>query len=104
MSAEFPTQQPGVNFLTEGGQETEILYKYGFDLPHFAMFPLLDNPRAVAELRGMYGRYLDTAARHGFGVIVGGLDYRASPDWGSLLGCACRVLACTREGHRPAAG
>ncbi len=82
MSAEFPTQQPGVNYLTEGGQETEILYKYGFDLPHFAMFPLLDNPRAVAELRGMYGRYLDTAARHGFGVIVGGLDYRASPDWG----------------------
>jgi hypothetical protein len=30
----------------------------------------------------MYGRYLDTAARHGFGVVVGGLDYRASPDWG----------------------
>jgi len=93
MSAEFPTQQPGVNFLTEGGQETEILYKYGFDLPHFAMFPLLDNPRAVAELRGMYGRYLDTAARHGFGVVVGGLDYRASPDWGSLLGYSRESLA-----------
>jgi homocysteine S-methyltransferase len=93
MSAEFPTQQPGVNYLTEGGQETEILYKYGFDLPHFAMFPLLDNPRAVAELRGMYGRYLDTAARHGFGVIVGGLDYRASPDWGSLLGYSRESLA-----------
>ena len=93
MSAEFPTQQPGVNFLTEGGQETEIMYKYGFDLPHFAMFPLLDNPRAVAELRGMYGRYLDTAARHGFGVIVGGLDYRASPDWGSLLGYSRESLA-----------
>ncbi len=93
MSAEFPTQQPGVNYLTEGGQETEILYKYGFDLPHFAMFPLLDNPRAVAELRGMYSRYLDTAARHGFGVVVGGLDYRASPDWGSLLGYSRESLA-----------
>ncbi|MDT5259415.1 MAG: homocysteine S-methyltransferase, partial [Mycobacterium sp.] len=93
MSAEFPTQQPGVNYLTEGGQETEILYKYGFDLPHFAMFPLLDNPQAVAELRGMYGRYLDTAARHGFGVVVGGLDYRASPDWGSLLGYSRESLA-----------
>ena len=81
MVAEFPKQQPGVNYLAEGGQETEIMYKYGFELPSFAMFPLLDNPRAVAELRGMYGRYLDTAARHAFGVVIGGLDYRASPDW-----------------------
>ena len=63
MVAEFPKQQPGVNYLTEGGQETEIMYKYGFELPHFAMFPLLDDARAVAELRGMYGRYLDTAVR-----------------------------------------
>jgi homocysteine S-methyltransferase len=93
MAAEFPQQQPGVNYLTEGGQETEMMYKYGYDLPHFAMFPLLDNPRAVTELRGMYGRYLDIAARHGFGVVVGGLDYRASPDWGSLLGYSSQSLA-----------
>ena len=93
MTAEFPKQQPGLNYLTEGGQETEIMYKYGYDLPHFAMFPLLDNPRAVTELSGMYGRYLDTAARHGFGVVVGGLDYRASPDWGSLLGYSSQSLA-----------
>src|SRR5829696_1452440 len=93
MAAEFPKQQTGVNYLTEGGQETEIMYKYGFDLPHFAMFPLLDDRRAVAELRGMYGRYLDTAARHEFGVVIGGLDYRASPDWASLLGYSGEALA-----------
>lgn len=93
MVAEFPKPQPGLNYLTEGGQETEILYKYGFELPHFAMFPLLDNPRAMTELRGMYGRYLDTAARHGFGVLIGGLDYRASPDWASLLGYSPESLA-----------
>ncbi len=57
------------------------------------MFPLLDDPRAMSELRGMYGRYLDTAARHSFGVVVGGLDYRASPDWGSLLGYSRESLA-----------
>ncbi len=89
----FPEQQAGLNYLTEGGQETEILYKYGFDLPHFAMYPLLDNPRAVSELRGMYTRYLDTAARNGFGVLMGGLDYRASPDWGALLGYSHESLA-----------
>lgn len=93
MAAEFPKQQPGLNYLTEGGQETEIMYKYGFELPQFAMFPLLDNPRAVTELRGMYGRYLDTAARHGFGVLIGGFDYRASPDWGLLLGYSRESLA-----------
>jgi homocysteine S-methyltransferase len=93
VAAAFPKQQPGIDYLTEGGQETEILYKYGFELPHFAMFPLLDNPRAVTELRGMYARYLDTAARHGFGVIIGGLDYRASPDWASLLGYSSGALA-----------
>lgn len=93
VAAVFPEQQPGLNYLTEGGQETEILYKYRFDLPQFAMYPLLDNPRAMSELHGMYTRYLDTAARHGFGVIIGGLDYRASPDWGSLLGYSREGLA-----------
>ncbi len=93
MVAEFPKQQPGLNYLTEGGQETEIMYKYGYELPHFAMFPLLDNPRAVIELRGMYDRYLEAAARHAFAVIIGGLDYRASPDWASLLGYSRESLA-----------
>src|SRR5690349_17681910 len=93
MSKQFPSQQPGLNYLTEGGQETEIMYKYGYELPHFAMLPLLDNPRAMAELRAMYGRYLDTAARHGFGVVMGGLDYRASPGWASLLGYPGSMLA-----------
>src|SRR5215217_1181373 len=93
MAAEFPKQQPGVDYLTEGGQETEIVYKHGFELPHFAMFPLLDEPRAVTRLRQMYSGYLDTAARHGFAVVLGGLDYRASPDWGSLLGYSREALA-----------
>jgi homocysteine S-methyltransferase len=93
MPASFAPQQPGLLYLTEGGQETEILYKYGFELREFAMFPLLDQPTAVAELRGMYTRYLDTAAEHGFGVLMGGLDYRASPDWASLLGYSPEGLA-----------
>jgi len=93
VSPQFPAQQAGVNYLTEGGQETEIMYKYGFDLPHFAMFPLLDNPNAMAELHGMYIRFLETAVRHGFGAVMGGLDYRASPDWASLLGYTSESLA-----------
>lgn len=86
MMVTFPKQREGVFYLAEGGQETEIMYKFGHDLPHFAMFTLLDKPDAVAEMSGMYRRYLDAAARHGFNALMGGLDYRASPDWGALLG------------------
>lgn len=89
----FPIQTSGLTFLTEGGPETEIHYRHGFDLPEFAMFPLLDDPDAVAVLRDMYGRYLDTAARHGFGVLLAGVDYRASPDWAARLGWSSEALA-----------
>lgn len=82
----FPAQKSGTVYLTEGGQETEIMYRFGHELPHFALFTLLDNPLALDDLRGMYRRYLDTAAAHGCVSLIGGLDYRASPDWASLLG------------------
>lgn len=91
--AGFPDQQPGVLYLTEGGQETELMYKHGHELPEFAMYPLLDDPRAVADLTDMYTRYLEVAAAHGFVALLGGLDYRASPDWASKLGISNDGLA-----------
>lgn len=89
----FPATREGELFTTEGGTETEIMFKWGFELPQFAMYPLLDDPRAVEVLDGMYRRYLSVAARHGLSVLLGGLDYRASPDWGSLLGYSAEGLA-----------
>jgi S-methylmethionine-dependent homocysteine/selenocysteine methylase len=89
----FPNQSDGVLYLTEGGTETEILYKFGFELPEFATFPLLNNPDAVSAMEGMFERYLDVAAAHGFAALMGGLDYRASPDWGELLGYSRDGLA-----------
>jgi hypothetical protein len=62
----FPPQTKGVYYLTEGGQETEVMYRFGYDLPEFAKYPLLDRPDALTELRDMYERYLDTAADNGF--------------------------------------
>ena len=82
----LPPQEEGRFYLTEGGTETELMYKHGFELPHFAMFPLLDNPEAVSKMREMFRSYLDVAAKHEFCALMGGLDYRASPDWGELLG------------------
>lgn len=82
-----------MRYLTEGGQETELMYKFGHELPEFAMYPLLDDPRAVADLEGMYQRYFDVAAAHGFVPLVGGLDYRASPAWATKIGISAAGLA-----------
>lgn len=92
MRKHFPLQTMGTHYLTEGGQETEVLYRFGHDLPEFAMYPLLDRPDALAALSDMYERYLETAAVNGFSVLIGGLDYRASPDWGAKLGYSPEAL------------
>lgn len=93
MPQPFPAQIPGRFYLTEGGQETELMYKHGFDLPEFAMFPMLDDPVASERLREMYASYLQTAADSGFGALMGGFDYRASPDWAAKLGYSLEDLA-----------
>ncbi len=84
-SVVFPREE-GVLYLTEGGTETEIMYRHGHDLREFAMFELMDKPGAVADLSDMYRRYLDVAAEQGFAALIAGFDYRASPDWGEKLG------------------
>lgn len=82
----FPDPAPGRLYLTEGGTETEIQYKYGYEFPQFAVFELLNQPQAKRQLEDMFKRYLDTVAEAGWTALMGGLDYRASPDWGKLLG------------------
>ena len=50
----FPSQKEGRIYLTEGGSETEVMYKYGFDLPEFATFPLLDSPESPRVCRRLH--------------------------------------------------
>lgn len=90
--AGFPEPQQGVRYLTEGGQETELMYKHGHDLPEFSMYPLLDNAEAMRDLTAMYTAYLEVAATHGFVPLMGGLDYRASPDWAGKIGVSPEQL------------
>ena len=80
-------------YLTEAGTETEVMYKFGHELPHFAMFTLLENPEAVGDVNAMYRRYLDVMADAGAGAMICGLDYRLSPDWARLLGHDNEALA-----------
>ena len=89
----FRPRKPGLRYLTEGGTETEIMFRHGYELRDFAMFELMSNPAAVKDLAGMYRRLLDTIARHGFAAMLAGFDYRASPDWGAKLGYSPAGLA-----------
>ena len=89
----IPPYSSDAIFLTEGGTETEVIYRHGFELPEFAMFPLLENPKAVSVMRRMYSEHLAVAAEFGLSFMLTGLDYRASPDWGSKLGYSPRALA-----------
>jgi S-methylmethionine-dependent homocysteine/selenocysteine methylase len=98
MLKEFPPHRRDKFYLTEGGTETEILYKWGYELPEFAMFPLLDNAEADDCIRGIYRRYFDVAQTYGTGLLIVGHDYRASPDWAKKLGYSLDDLA--RMQHR----
>ncbi len=89
----LPPMGSGEMFLTEGGSETEIMYRHGFELPEFSMLPLLESPLALSALRDEYSQQLDVAAEFGLSFLLTGLDYRASPDWGSKLGYSPSGLA-----------
>ena len=86
-------QLHGKDVTTEGGMETTIQYKDGFEIPLFCLFHLLNDPKAAAALRRYHAKVAEAAVAHGFGVIMEGLHYRASHDWGKLLGYSREGLA-----------
>lgn len=69
-----------------GGFETWLQYVDGFTLRHFCAFELLNDERGVACLSDYHRKLVEAAVENGFGVINEGLHYRASRDWGELIG------------------
>ena len=80
-------------FLTDGGIETSLIFHDGFDLPYFAAFILLDSPDGRAALDRYFRRYAAIAAESGHGFILESPTWRASSDWGALLGYDADALA-----------
>ncbi len=73
-------------FLTDGGLETTLLFHKGFELPEFAAFDILMQPKGYATLCEYYQQYIDVALEHGVGFILESPTWRASSDWGAKLG------------------
>ncbi len=80
-------------FVTDGGIETDLMFRRGVDLPHFAAFVLLDTADGRSALRGYYAGYTSIASAEGCPLLLESPTWRANPDWGQLLGYDARSLA-----------
>jgi homocysteine S-methyltransferase len=90
-SAALP-QLSGRPVVTDGGLETDLIYHHSVDLPHFAAFPLVDDPRGRELLLRYYNEYVAIAKRAGAAVQLETPTWRASRDWGDRLGYSAAEL------------
>lgn len=86
-------QLNGHLFLTDGGQETTLIFHEGLELPFFAAFDLLKDDAGTEILRRYYQRYADLAAARGVGMVLESPTWRANPDWAAKLGHNAKSLA-----------
>jgi S-methylmethionine-dependent homocysteine/selenocysteine methylase len=87
-------QLGGGLFLSDGGLETTLVYLDGVELPHFAAFVLLRDAAGRDRLRRYYRPYLELATTTpGAGFVLETPTWRASADWGQLLGYDAPALA-----------
>jgi S-methylmethionine-dependent homocysteine/selenocysteine methylase len=88
----LPPEAGGL-FVTDGGMETTLIYRDGFELPEFATFPLLDDEAGLEALDGYYESYAQLAAELGAGIVLDTPTWRANADWGERLGYDAERLA-----------
>lgn len=84
-------------FLTDGGLETTLVFHDGVDLPHFAAFHLLKQPGGRERLYRYFRGYGILARELGFGFVLESMTWRASADWGMLLGYKPDELAAANR-------
>lgn len=94
--AKYRDALPQINgdlFLTDGGIETTLIFKEGFDLPLFAAFDILKQADGRKALKKYYRTYAGLAKSKGVGFILESMTWRASSDWGEQLGYSNDELA-----------
>jgi S-methylmethionine-dependent homocysteine/selenocysteine methylase len=79
-------QLAGRLFITDGGMETTLVFHDGIDLPYFAAFDLLKSEDGINRLRDYYRRYAAIATANRVGFVLESVTWRASSDWGRLMG------------------
>lgn len=82
-----------LQWVTDGGLETDLLFHRGLDLPEFAAFPLVEQPGPARTLAGYYEGYAAVARAAGAGLVLETPTWRANTDWGARLGYDAAALA-----------
>lgn len=85
-------QLNGHQMTCGGGFETWLQYVDGFELRHFCAFELINDKRGLSCLTDYHRKLVEASVKNGFGVINEGLHYRASRDWGELIGFSREAL------------
>ncbi|MBW8636859.1 homocysteine S-methyltransferase family protein [Hoeflea sp. WL0058] len=85
-------QMNGKTMLTDGGLETTLIFLEGMDLPHFASFDVLKTDEGRAATKNYYRPYAELARAQKMGFVLESATWRASPDWGKLLGYSTAQL------------
>jgi S-methylmethionine-dependent homocysteine/selenocysteine methylase len=85
-ATELPSLAGERLYISDGGMETTLIFHAGLDLPHFAAFDLLRDRSATDVLRAYYRPYVEVARELGVGAVLDAPTWRASSDWGTLLG------------------
>jgi homocysteine S-methyltransferase len=83
--------------LTDGGIETFLTYREGFELPCFAAFPLVSHARGRDAIARYFDRFLALAGERGVEFVLDTATWRANPDWGARLGYGRDDLAAANR-------
>ena len=73
-------------FLTDGGLETTLIFHHGKNLPHFACFPMINDPIENQVIEDYYVDYLKISKKNRLGFILETPTFRSNKDWGYKLG------------------
>lgn len=91
MPSNLPQLQ-GRTFLSEAGFETDLIFNHGYELPHFAIFPLLEDELSRTLMTDYFQSVIDLARRENTGVVLETGTWRANQEWGEILGYSAEQL------------
>lgn len=80
-------------FLTDGGIETTLIFREGFELPDFAAFDLLKHDAGYQSLKNYFRTYAALACSYRVGLVLESATWRANPDWATKLGYSSAALS-----------
>lgn len=80
-------------FLQYTGNETDLIFNKGIDLPNFSAYPLLEEAAGQTVLAQYYDALIAIGAETGAGVILDTYTWTANPDRAAAIGYTGARLA-----------